>query len=511
MLYCGATHRISKALREIVMFNTCKWFYLLSMFALLTACGGGDDDYWGGSNTPRNTAAIKISPVSPDAPPVSVLVDTDVTDDEDGTGLDPLDYGQTAVFGMTPGVTGLALRGVVPVDANSSKYEALLEPFEIDVAEGIRYEVFIGGSYPDLERWITETPLAYDEDETHARLTLVNASQALPAMDVYLTPVDETITPASLISSLDYRESDNSVRVEPGDYRLQITAEGATEVVYTSEPVSFGANMDLSLVAMDNAWIKVGLTDKSPIVLSRSGASGSSRLVFSSDAKADLRVVHAWSDGGPLDVAMATDAVITPFESDLELGEVTPYRTVDAGVYEFQVGPIGGTATVTENFNLLEAVSWTMITTPPADAESTVRSLVFASENARKVAAYSRLRLMHASDAAGRLDIYITPPGADLAEENDEGELLYPPLGAGLGLRNTSSYLAIESGSYDLTFTRNVPEDETPPATPEVIYGPVSVTLAKGEVYTLLLRDQADQTTVVHQWLDGAPETAVAP
>jgi hypothetical protein len=116
---------------------------------------------------------------------------------------------------------------------------------------------------------------------------------------------------------------------------------------------------------------------------------------------------------------------------------------------------------------------------------------------------------MHASGTAGALDIYITEPGANLAHENEDGTPLYSPIGTGLSLRSASSYLAVAAGSYDITFTRTVPEDETPPEVPEIKHGPISVTFAKGGIYSLLLRDEASEPA--HQWLDGAPEATATP
>ena len=487
-----------------------KWFCLPILAALLVACGGDDDPYGRNGVDIADTVAIKISPVSANAPGLSVVVDVDLADGEAGTPLDDLAYGQVAIFGLTPGTLELTVRGVVPEGAGpEGKYEDIFTTDSIETTGGNRYEIFVAGSYPDIDYWVTETPLEYAEADTQARLTVVNASTTMPSMDIHLTAVDAPIDTASLIATLGANASDNSIRVDEGEYQMKVTAAGSSTVIYTSPVLSFAPNMDLSLVAIDNAWIKDGLTDKPPIAFSRSGASGSAALMFSVDTGSDLRAVNAWPAGGSLDIHLKQDMLVEPFETDIQPGEVTPYQTVEGGTYGIQIEPVG----VERNFNLINGVAWTMVVTEP-DPESEEASApipLFVSENAREIAAYSRVRIIHASGSAETVDIYITEPNADFSDENADGDPLYTPLGTGLALRTASGYISVAEGSYDITFTRTVPEGETAPDLPDIVYGPIEVTFTKGEIYTLVLRDQADLTTVTHQWLDGAPEVVPAP
>lgn len=481
-----------------------KWFWLPLFVLALVGCGGdggsSDDD----DESTETTATVKVLPVSGNSPLMSVLVDTDPSDDEDGRALSNQAYAQASAFNVAVGDTGFTVRYVLPKEAGTEvEYTEALDPFEVNAEGGIRYEIFIGGSYPSVESWIVETPRGFDESDTQARLTLVNAAPAMPEMDVHLVDAGQPIDSSTLLTSLSYKEADNSVRVDKGDYQVKIAEAGSNTAVYTSEEFTLSAGSDLTLAAINNAWVKEGVTGKSPVVLNRSGPSGGSSLAFDTAAGVELRVAHASPDAGALDVVIDNDFT-DPFAEDFMLGQVTDYVTLDSGVHQFTVVPANGASPVyiDTNYNLYNALAWTMLVVEPLASLDPL----FVSENARPIAAHARLRLIHASNEAGTVDVYITKPNADLSEENEDGDPVYTPRGTGLTLKNVSNYLALDAGTYEITFTDTVASGETAPESPEVVYGPLTVTVVDGEVYTLMLRDAADES-VTHQWLDGSPES----
>lgn len=485
------------------MSSNMKWFWLPILATLLTACGGSSNN----SNRDReaqSAATVKIVPASARAPLLSVLVDLDKEDDEEGSRLTALSLGQVAIFNVPVGDAEFTVGYSMPKGASSGRdYPQAIAPFDLDFEEDNRYEIFVGGEYPDLEYWVSTAPLAFDEAETRARLTLTNASVTLQAFDVHLTAVGAAPDSSTLLASLSYKETDHSVRVEKGDYQVKVTEPGSYTPVYTSPTLSLDVGSDITLVAIDNAWVKQGLTTKPPIVLSHYGKTGNSRLMFSTDSGADLRAVNASPDAGPLDILLDENTEVL-YAEDLMLGQVTPYTAEDSGVHRFRVMPANGTSAVIDtNFNLVNGVSWTVYLLRPWENMDPL----FVGENARPMGGHSRLRFVHGSSVAGTVNVYITEQGADLGERGDDGALVHSPVGTGLQLRGATGLLPIAHGTYDVTFTRTVPDGETAPATPEVIYGPVTVTLASGGVYTMLIRDEADMT-VTNDWLDEYPEPA---
>lgn len=490
--------RTSKMVK--IMSITHKRLWLPLLVLLMSACGGGGSNEPDPDTAPTN-GVVKIMPVSGNAPILSLLVDADLEDENPGEALSELSHGQAAAFTASPRTYEVTARYALPDGASAAReYEQALPPFNVEVESATRYELYFGGEYGAAEYWTVETPLTFDESETQARLTLVNAAPGLPAMDIHLTVDGAPIDSSTLLATLNYKGSDNTIRVDEGDYQIKVTAAGSTTVVYASSKISVVKGTDLSFVAIDNAWVKDGVTGKSPIVLSRSTGTSTSSLMFDSAAGADIRAVNASPDAGLVDVIL-DDNFGAPFVQDLDLGQVTPYTSVTDGVHNVKLVPANGaTAAVDANYNLFNGVSWTVFFMNPWAAVDPL----FTSDNARAISAHPRLRVVHGSSLAEAVDLYITEVDADLGEENADGTPVFTPIGKGLSIKRATSYFAVAAGTYDLTFTRSLIEGEVPPDSPVVKYGPITVTLEAGEVYTLLLRDTAT-VTITHDWLDEVP------
>jgi hypothetical protein len=485
---------------ENTMSNNAKWLWLTTLAFLLTACGGDDDDKDNSEDAPK-AVIVKVVPVSANAPLVSVLMDTRLDDDQVGsTPAGDQSFGQAVSLSTLSGTHEYTFRYALPKSVGRDyNYPAFIEKFQFKLEGDKRYEFYVGGEYPDGEYWTVEMPLAFAERESQARLTLVNASTNVTAVDFHLTKAGEPIDSASLLSSLNYKESDASVRVAPGTYQLQITASDSTDVIYTSPSFTLSKGSDLSLAAIDNAWIKDGVVDKSPLVVSRSSNTQSS-LLFDESAGADLRVIHASPDAGPLDVVI-DDNFDQLVAEDLELGQVSNRHTTSGGPHNLKAVPANGaTAAIDANYNLVGGVAWAMYILRPWESIDPL----FVSENARDIDGQARLRFVMGSTGTGSLAIWVTEEGADIreTEKDDNGDevLVHQPLGSNMSFRTVSTYTPTAPGTYDITFGQfnRIGELVT-------IYGPVTATLAGGEVYTLLLRDNADMATQSHEWLDDVP------
>lgn len=100
--------------------------------------------------------------------------------------------------------------------------------------------------------------------------------------------------------------------------------------------------------------------------------------------------------------------------------------------------------------------------------------LVLTDDNAAPSAGNIKVRVVHASPAAGPLDLYVTGPAADLATET--------PDATDLAYRAAAAYLTLPGGSHRIRWTA--------PGTITVVGDTVTASLAAGQIRTVVLLDK---------------------
>ena len=91
----------------------------------------------------------------------------------------------------------------------------------------------------------------------------------------------------------------------------------------------------------------------------------------------------------------------------------------------------------------------------------------------RSLATAAKVRVIHASPTAQNVDVYVTAPGADLSMET--------PLLADWPFKSNSGFVELAAGTYEVNVT---PAGDTMPA-----IGPLALTVAAGDVTTVIARD----------------------
>jgi Domain of unknown function (DUF4397) len=165
-------------------------------------------------------------------------------------------------------------------------------------------------------------PTAFAADM--AKVRVVHASPDAPAVDVWVNGA-KTLTNVPFFTASDYLD------LPAGSYDIQVVPTGATTpVVIDAKGVKVEAGKAYTIAAVGKlADIKANIY--------------ADNLAAPAAGKAHVRVIHASPDAPAVDVKVANGATLIP---NLAFPKDSGYLPVDAGSYDLQVTPAGGTAVV---------------------------------------------------------------------------------------------------------------------------------------------------------------------
>ncbi|MDX1933086.1 MAG: DUF4397 domain-containing protein [Capsulimonadales bacterium] len=194
---------------------------------------------------------------------------------------------------------------------------------------------------------------------------------------------------------------------------------------------------------------------------SLAGCGSGNGALFSVE-QSRLRVVHASPNAPAVDVRVDDINFLT----NVPYRTASGYLTILAGNRNLKVNAAGTETTVinaTANF-----APNTRTTVLAVDRLARIEPLILSDETAAPTSGNIKLRLVHASPAAGPVDIYITAPTADLATAT--------PTLPNVPFKANSGYLQVPAGSYRVRIT--------PTGTKTVAIDTGTVTLTAGQVRT---------------------------
>ena len=287
-------------------------------------------------------------------------------------------------------------------------------------------------------------------------------------VDVYLTAFDADLSAEQPAATLSYQDYTGQVEVAAGDYQIRITVAGdADAVVFDSGEVTFPAGADLFVTATPS----VGANSANrPIALLVADGEGSA-VLHSVDAGADARVVHAVADAPAVDVLVNDDAVLT----EVPFLAFSDYLNVPAGEYNIKVNAAGTDVTVIDaDLELANAAQYTVLAVGELGGDG-ISPAVLVDVN-RRITTEAIVRIVHASPAAGPVDIYVTA-----TDDISEAEPAFGGVDFDASDLQATGNVALLPGEYYVTVTLA--------GTKDAAIGPILLNLLGGGIYTAVAVD----------------------
>ena len=400
---------------------------------MLVACGGSSNSDF---TLPQQGAELRVTHASPDAPAVNVYVDGAVA-------LEAVGFKQSSglIEFDEPGSVDVEVRGILPDGSEVS----VIGPVELSLARGERTDVIAVGKLFNASGGINIAaqvlgPVEIDTAIEDVRVSVLHAAPDAGEVDIYVTGPDDALSSVLPITAA-FGGSAGPLSLEPDvEYRVRITPEGGSAVVFDSGALSFAAGDEILLTAVENTY-KVG---RSPVTLLAVGPDGAAELV-DVETGAEVRVVHNAADTPAVDVWVDGAEVIDA----LTFPDATAYDAIQApaGTYNVVVAADADSSIAPIDVDLaLEATRSYTVVAVGSLIDSTLGP-VLTVDDRRSIATEARVEVIHGSyQVASQIpvDIYLTADGviadADAAI-------------SGLAYQETTGQIPLSPGDYWVTVT----------------------------------------------------------
>ncbi|GGW95629.1 CHRD domain-containing protein [Alteromonas halophila] len=434
---------------------------LLSAFVtpvLLTGCWLDDDD---DTSTPSpdpvppadpEYANVRVIHAASDAPTVDITANDDILN-----GLEMVDYQMSSGrFEVETGEYDVGVTANLPGD------DAEVLQADVVLEADMNYDFFAVGNVGDDSLMLlpvssTETAV----DAGNAQVQIVHAASMAPTVDIYVTAPDADLSSQQPLVTAAFTDATDLQQITAGDYRIRITPAGETDVVYDSGTVNLADGADLLIAATNNV-----ATGDSPVTLLVADGTEAMKL-YDMDATADIRVVHGISDGPAVDVIANNEITLV---DGLSFPSATDYLNVMPGDYLIDI--------VADEDNSIVAVDDAEVTLEQgmfytAVANNTLASpeLDLLTDMPRSIATEAQVRVVHASPAAGAVDVYVTGDGDIDGVDPALSNIQYST-----GDLADSGYVSLAEGEYVITVT--------PTGTKTAAIETGMLTLDNGGIYT---------------------------
>jgi len=365
----------------------------------------------------------------------------------------------TRLVDLTEGNYGLDMLYVAPDGTTVTVLNN--RPLSVDAADQVTVVLLGTLAAPTVSTIRLPVPdIAAGKSEVH----FVNGAMGSGALDVYLTEASVDIGGVGPTLTVNAGAATSLSTIDAGaSYRLRLTAAGDPGVVYDSG--SFAIESGARRMFLITDYFGPGGAGLRAVRIDSASASTFANEVL----PAALRIAHFVTDEPAVDVYV--DDVQTV--ADVAEGTLTDSLTLAPGNRAVSLTPAGEPGTVVHHADLLLGTGQARtLVVAGADGDGSVTSRA-VSDTVRRIAEQAQLRVVHASPAAGRVDMHIVAPGASVTL----GQATFNSLALQI-----SGDVALEPGSYDVVFTGT--------GTTDIVAGPEPIVVDAEGIYSLFLADQ---------------------
>lgn len=380
---------------------------------MLTACGGGSS--FNNTHAPQ----LRVLHLSPDAPFVDVEIDG-------AAALEDVAYRQGSGF-LAQSQGPLTLK-VLAANTTTAVIDATL-----DLVTDTRYTVMAINQLSQIE------PLVIEDDNVppatgFSGLRVVHAAASVGLVDLYVTnPGANLNNQAPLLEDVPFRAVSDEIEVPAGDYRVRLTPANSQQTVYDSGLISLTSGVRYIAAASENPL------GASPVALTILTDLESTPVVAVDDARARVRVVHASADAPAVNVAVDGSDVL----QNVSFANGSGYLALEAGTYNIDVSASGNSQSVINAD--LDFMAREDYTVAAVNTLSAIEALILEDDNTPPASGNVKVRLVHAAQSAGLVDVYITAP-------SDSIDSIAPSI-EDFAFTQNSGYLEVPAGDYRVRIT----------------------------------------------------------
>jgi len=354
----------------------------------------------------------------------------------------------------------------------------------INVIADHEYIVALLGSYQNLRVQVYDkgvhefdtTTTDGDPDDEETEVQFFHWSDALPELDVYLERPGTNLSPVQSRATLTGGQEWHGI-VPKGDYVITLAPiANPSAPVYTSETFALQEQTRVAFAIMSGAG------DGTSIIRVERFRDQAGRLL-DRRVQTQLRLANVVRDGGSLDV-YANEDFTAPVIAGLAQGAVSQYVTIPAGSLtdlELDASPAGnpGVLLAREEIDLARGERSTFILFGSVGRVDGIR----VADPFRRIATHAQLRMINTAGAG--LDFFVVRSGSNI-------NTLQPTVN--LGSTVATGLLQVDPDTYDIVLTRG--------GTDDVVFGPKTVPLAGGGIYTIVATGRSDLTSADAVLLD---------